>query len=130
MFPYELGMIRTAVLFKVRSSAHGSVVLNQPNVLVDDELPTDTYHATYHYPFQPPSTAVPLALMEITDSIVTNLPPMYDTASLDTDALDDLFDPTLNRNGHEGRVTFTYYDYTITVKSHGRIVLQAPNTTR
>lgn len=100
--------------------------LDRPHELVDADPATGTYRATYHYPQQPPSTAVALALMAITDSGMTDLDPLHRAASVNTDALDDLFAPTTNGAAHEGCVTFTYNDYTVMVKSHGRIVIQSP----
>lgn len=102
--------------------------LERPHELVDADPATGTYRATYHYPSQPPSTAVALALMEITDSEVTDLDPLHEAASVNVDALDDLFAPTMNGDAHEGCVTFTYNEYTVMVKSHGRIVIQSPAT--
>ena len=101
--------------------------LDQPPVLIDTDPDTGTYRATYHFPSQPPSTTVTLALMEITDSSVTDLPPMHDAASLNTDALDDLFNLTSDGDCPEGCVSFTYLNYTVKVKGHGRIVIQSPD---
>lgn len=98
-----------------------------PKVLVDADPRQGTYSATYHYPSDPPSTTVALALMEILDNSMTDLTPMYEEASVDADALDDLFNPAVAEGEPEGIVTFTYHDHTVMVKSHGRIVIQSPD---
>lgn len=99
--------------------------IDHMSVLVDADPSTGRYWATYHYPSQPPSMSVALALMEITDSSVTDLPAMHDTASVNVEALDDLFDPTLNGDCCEGCLTFTYHDYRVMVKNHGPIIIQS-----
>jgi len=93
--------------------------------IVDADPATGTYRATYRYPSEPPSVAVPLALMEVTGGIVTDLDPLYDATSIDPDALDELFSPTTSE-AEECRVTFNYHNHEVTVKSHGRIVIQEP----
>lgn len=94
--------------------------------LVESDPEAGTYRATYGYPDMPPSIAVPLALMQVTETELTNLDPMYDAASVNPDALDELFEPTVNGAEDDCRVTFSYHDYTITVKSYGRIVIRTP----
>lgn len=100
------------------------MVFEHSGVLVDTDPATGTYCATYHYPSQPPSTTIALALMEITESGVTDLPPLYETASVSLDALDALFDPTTGRAC--SCVTFIYHNFTVMVKRYGRIVIQSP----
>lgn len=100
----------------------------QRRVVVEYDPETDTYRATYAYPSEPPSLAVPLALMEVTDSDVTDLDPLYDVASVDPDALDELFRPTPSRTRPDCRVTFRYHDFTVTIKNYGRIVIRTPAT--
>lgn len=114
--------------FKSTCEEQGDMSLNRPGALVDADPDTGTYHATYHYPAHPPSIAVALALMEITDSAVSDLDPMYEAASVNTDALDDLFDPATKGTRNDGHVTFTYHNHTVTVKSHGHIVIQSPTS--
>lgn len=77
---------------------------------IDDDQATGTYCATYHYPSQPPSTTVALALMEIVDSWVTDLTPLYETVSVNADALDDLIDSTTGQGCQDRCVTFIYHD--------------------
>lgn len=108
----------------------GRMSVEPTSELIDADPETGTYRATYHYPSRPPSTTVAIALMEITDSDVADLDPLYEAASVDPDALDDLFAPSASGARHEGCVTFTYHDYTVTVKSHGRIVVQSPISPR
>ena len=96
--------------------------------VVESEPETDTYRATYEYPSHPPSIAVSLGLIEATDSSVSDFDPLYDEASVDPDVLDALFRPPANGTYREVRVTFTYHDYQITVKGHGRIIIEAPAT--
>lgn len=98
---------------------------NRPRELLDADPDAGTYRATYRYPSRPPTVAVALAIMEITDSDPTDLDPLHDAASVNADALDDLFDPATRRGSPDGSVTFTYDEYTVTVKSHGRIVVRS-----
>ena len=93
--------------------------------IVDANPTTGTYRATYSYPSEPPSVAVPLALMEVTGGIVTDLDPLYEATSIDPDAMDDLFRP-MTEGGEDCTVTFSYHGHEVTVKSHGRIVIQEP----
>ena len=96
--------------------------------IVDADPATGTYRATYGYPSEPPSVAVPLALVEVVGGIVTDIDPMYEAVSVDPDALDELFRPPASSVGDECSVTFDYHDHEVTVKSHGRIVIREPNT--
>ncbi|WP_115863537.1 HalOD1 output domain-containing protein [Halorussus litoreus] len=98
---------------------------HEPTELVDVDPETGTFRATYRYPARPPSTAVATALMQATDSAVTDLDPMYESSSVDPDALDDLFRPTEGSPPRRNRVTFTYSDFRIIVKSYGRIVFRS-----
>lgn len=98
----------------------------QKHVDVDPEA--GAYRATYHYPSEPPSLAVPLAMMALTDSGATDLEPLYEAESVDPDALDELFRPSGSPVAGECRVTFSYHGYTVTVKSYGRILIR-PSTT-
>ena len=94
--------------------------------IIDADPETGTYRATYAYPSEPPSIAVALALMEVADCEVTDLDPLYDAASVDPDALDELFRPPKGGASRDCRLTFTYHDYEVTVKSYGRIVVRSP----
>lgn len=98
--------------------------LDEADELVEADLDTGTYRATYRYPSQPPSIAVALAVMELTDSDVTDLEPLHDATSVNPDALDDLFAPTGRGGSRNASVRFTYHDYTVTVKSYGRILIE------
>jgi len=93
--------------------------------LVDVDPETGTFRATYRYPSRPPSTAVATALMQATDSQITDLDPMHESSSVDPDALDDMFRPTEGGHSSRSRVTFTYSGFHITVKSYGRIVFRS-----
>lgn len=86
---------------------------------------TGTYRVTYAYPSRPPSSVVPLAIMEMTRRDVTELQPLYDAGGVNPDALDDLFRPTPSGLAPECRVTFDYHGYEVTVKSYGRIVIRS-----
>ncbi|NHN61412.1 MULTISPECIES: HalOD1 output domain-containing protein [Halorussus] len=88
-----------------------------------------TYRVTYSYPSNPPSIAVPLAVAETTGRNVTDLPPLYETGSVDPDSLDDLFRPDAGGGVPECRVAFDYYGYEVTVKSYGRMVLRSRSPT-
>jgi hypothetical protein len=92
--------------------------------IVDADPVTGTYRATYGYPSEPPSVAVPLALVEVIGGVVTDLDPLYETASVDPDALDELFHPPTSELCDDRSVTFDYHDHEVTVKSHGRIVIR------
>ncbi|WP_276302492.1 HalOD1 output domain-containing protein [Halorussus lipolyticus] len=91
--------------------------------IVEADPVTGTYRATYGYPSEPPSVAVPLALVEVIGGVVTDLDPLYEAASIDPDALDELFRP-MTEKAEECCVTFDYHDHEVTVKSHGRIVIR------
>ncbi|NEU58084.1 HalOD1 output domain-containing protein [Halorussus sp. MSC15.2] len=96
---------------------------NTVQILATD--PEDgTYRVTYSYPSDPPSIAVPLAIVEMTDSDVMDLRPLYEATEVDPDALDDLFRPTASGAVRECNVTFRYHGYEVTVKSYGRIVIR------
>jgi hypothetical protein len=94
--------------------------------IIDADPKRGTYRATYAYPSEPPSIAVPLALMEVADCEVTDLDPLYATASVDPDALDEVFRPNSGGISRDCSLTFSYHDYEITVKSYGRIVVRSP----
>lgn len=100
----------------------------QKREIVEYDPDTGTYRATYSYPSEPPSVAIPFALMEVTGSDVTDLAPLYDAASVDPDALDELFRPTPDGGHPDCRVTFQYHDYTISIRNYGRIVIRASAT--
>lgn len=110
--------------------------VERPFELVESDPEAGVYRATYNYPDAPPSIAVPLAIMEVTETEVTSLDPMYDAANVNPDALDDLFDPTatnpvsIENSGDDCHVTFTYHGFTITVKDYGRIVIRSPAADR
>lgn len=94
--------------------------------IVDADPETGTYRATYDYPSEPPSIAVALALAEVTGREVDDLDPLYDAASVDPDVLDETFRPTTNGGSRDCRLTFTYHEYAVTVRSYGRIVVRTP----
>ncbi|MFC4550502.1 MULTISPECIES: HalOD1 output domain-containing protein [Halorussus] len=98
----------------------------QKHVDVDPEA--GAYRATYHYPSEPPSLAVPLAMMALTDSDTTDLEPLYEAESVDPEALDELFRPSGSTVARECKVTFSYHGYDVTVKSFGRILIRPPTT--
>lgn len=52
----------------------------------------------------------------------TDLDPLYDV--VDPDALDCLFASTTSANRSEGRVTFDYHGYTVTVHGDGRLDIE------
>lgn len=93
--------------------------------IVEADPASGTYRATYSYPSQPPSVAVPLALVEVIGGVVTDLDPMYEATSIDPDGLDELFRPIASSN-NGCCVTFNYHSHEVTVKSHGRIVIREP----
>lgn len=82
-----------------------------------------TYQTTYSYPNEPPSVAIPTAIMELIDGDVTDLDPLYTSTEVNTDALDTMFDSPLYGQP-DTQVTFTYQGFKVTVKSGGRIVLR------
>lgn len=92
--------------------------------IVDADPATGTYYATYGYPSEPPSVAVPLAIVEVIGGIVTDLDPLYEAVSVDPDALDELFRPPRSGPGDDCNVVFKYHGHEVTVKSHGRIVIR------
>lgn len=98
--------------------------------IIESEPEMGTYRATYDYPDEPPSTAVPLALMELTGCAVTDLEPLQDATSVDMDALDELFSPTASGGVREATVTFDYHDYEVVVKGYGRIVIRETDSQR
>jgi hypothetical protein len=98
---------------------------DQKREIIDADPETGTYRATYAYPSDPPSIALVHALMEVTESDVTDFDPLYDVTGVDPDALDELFRPSTSDAGRDCRVTFQYYDYEISVRSHGRIVIRS-----
>lgn len=98
--------------------------------IVDRDPSSGAVRTTYRYPSEPPSIAIPLALQEVTDTGATDLEPMHDAASVDPDALDDLFRPTAGGAHREASVTFTYQGYRVAVRSYGRIVIRPRGTDR
>lgn len=94
--------------------------------IVDADPATGRYYATYGYPSEPPSVAVPLAIIEVVGGVVTDLDPLYEAVSVDPDALDELFRPPASEVHDDCSVTFNYHDHEVTVKSHGRIVIREP----
>lgn len=97
---------------------------NRKQEVLDSDPTTGTYRATYAYPSEPPSIAVPLAVMEVADCDATDLEPLYEAGSVDPDALDELFRPAANADRRDCRVSFAYHGYTVVVKSYGRIVVR------
>lgn len=65
----------------------------------------------------PPSRAVVQAVASIEGIETLELPPLYE--SIDPDALDALF-----RGDADGRITFTYNGYTITVLQNDQVIVQ------
>lgn len=99
--------------------------------ILDFDPESGTYRTTYGYPSEPPSTAVALALMELTGKDASAFDPLYEAASVDPDALDDLFRPTSGDDDRDAVVVFTYHDYEIRVRDFGRIVIRSrPDETR
>jgi hypothetical protein len=94
--------------------------------IIDFDLEDGTYQTTYAYPSEPPSVAVALALMEVTGEHVTDFDPMYEAASVDPDALDELFRPKSSDTDRENVVQFSYREYSVRVMEYGRIVIEAP----
>ncbi|UPV76561.1 hypothetical protein M0R89_18690 (plasmid) [Halorussus limi] len=92
--------------------------------IIDFDLETGTYRTTYDYPSEPPSVAVALALMELTGRDVTDFDPLYGSATVDPDALDELFRPKPGDTSRDAVVQFTYNEYEIRVKDYGRIVIR------
>lgn len=101
------------------------MALERQSEILDYDPDTETYRATYDYPSQPPSIAIPAALAELADGDVTDFEPLYSVGNVDPDALDDMFSPSTGGRSVEAAVTFTYHGYEITVKSYGRITLQS-----
>lgn len=92
--------------------------------IIDFDLENGTYQTTYDYPSEPPSVALALALMEVTGKGVTEFDPLYDAASVDPDALDEMFRPESGEVSQNTVVEFTYHEYEIRVKDFGRIVIR------
>ncbi|WP_135854196.1 HalOD1 output domain-containing protein [Halorussus salinus] len=92
--------------------------------IIDFDLENGTYQTTYDYPSEPPSVAVALALMEVTGRDVTDFDPLYEAASVDPDALDEMFRPKPGPRSRDTVVEFTYHEYEIQVKDFGRIVIR------
>ena len=70
------------------------------------------------------STTVVTAVAKAADAEPTDLPPLYEY--IDPDALDKLLGGGLGQaGGHDGYLTFTYADYSVTVHADGEIVVHA-----
>ena len=70
------------------------------------------------------STTVVTAVAKASGEDPTDLPPLYE--SIDPDALDKLLGGGLGRSGsHDGYLTFTYADHSVTVHADGEIVVHA-----
>lgn len=70
------------------------------------------------------STTVVTAVAKAAGAEPTALPPLYE--AIDPDALDKLLGGGLGRSGgHDGFLTFTYADYSVTVHADGEIVVHA-----
>ena len=66
------------------------------------------------------SIAVVDAVADLEDTTVADIdPPLYEV--VDPDALDRLFMPTEDNDRNDGRVSFEYLEYTITITSDGFI---------
>ena len=60
-----------------------------------------------------------VAAIDGTDPV--DLPPLFD--AIDPDALESVFEPTMNGNRRIGRIEFTYAGYEISVEHDGETVV-------
>lgn len=104
--------------------------LDSTRQILDFDPETGEYRTTYDYPMQPPSVAVPLALMEVTGEDVTDFDPLYEARDVDPDALDDMFRPDAGSTSRGSKVTFSYHDFDVSVESYGRIVIRPDDRDR
>lgn len=93
-----------------------------PPASLDYDPDTETYCTSFGPDTHSPSNAIISAVASITGDTKQSLPPLHDTIS--ATALDTLFQPA--RDGGtppDAQLTFTYYNYSITVNATGRITL-------
>ena len=69
------------------------------------------------------SVDIATAVAEIVDEAVTELEPLHYT--VDTDALERLFEPKANVLRSEGTVSFSYHGCTVSVSAGGEIVVES-----
>lgn len=83
---------------------------------------TDTYRTTFGPQARPPSEAIVTAVATLTDRPPRALPPLHDT--IDIEALDTMFLSTQRgTTPPEARLSFTYYNHSVTVNATGVITV-------
>lgn len=80
-------------------------------------------HQTRIEPSEEPSHAIITTVAALADVPADELPPLYD--SIDPDALDALFDSSGDRS--DLQLSFSYFEYDVTVHQEGEIVVTAVN---
>lgn len=94
-----------------------------PGEEVEYDADTDTYRATYANGSDPASLVVVETVAAITDRDAHDLRPLYEV--VDPAALDDAFRPTADgRFRPDGRISFTYEGFDVTVRSYGVIAIE------
>lgn len=90
---------------------------------------TNTYHATFDGTKIDPSIAIIETIASISETRPTNLDPLYEV--IDPTELDSivLHQGTTRQRG-DCSIEFTYMDYTVSVKSYGRIVVRPRSASR
>lgn len=71
------------------------------------------------------SVTIATAVAEVVDEPVTELEPLHYT--IDTDALERLFEPRANGHRASGTVSFSYQGCTVSVSAAGEVVVDTPS---
>ena len=104
---------------KSSNKSVGTVEIVPSMEAIEFDVDDGVYRAEYDSSCDQPSLAIVAAIAAADHRNPYELPPLH--SAIDTDALDDLFSPTATDGQRNGRLSFPYEGFDVTVFSEGVI---------
>ena len=89
---------------------------------IEYDADSGTYHVTYDPREESPGIHIVAAIAAITDTDTVDLDQL--DRHVDADALEAIFEPTRDRRGNHGSLSFAYEGFQVVVHSDGEIELR------